>query len=386
MVPPTTPSVPIIEKLRLAEGFLDVGSPDWILYFNLQYMFIIKRTATTHRWVFDDDVRTSNAPSTDVYGSHQLAALPATRTPVVTLDGTRMEVGSPDWMLVFDPNFFGLVHKTNKRRHLFRGTGVYETDTQGDLHMAQPVVDNGVRLVNGKLNLGGTLARQWMLCFAQDSVAFVNTMTYKRFVYKANGDTLVDADGAAHGDLRLLKAVSGNGAMCFEVGSPHWFIHFKEYMIIVKKTPTTYRYVFGPDGHFGENEEHGSHQLPDLPANATPIATLDSGRLDVGSPDWLLVFDVNFFGLVHRTTMVRHMWRSTGTYMTDSLGAMNLDATPKQDKIKLVNGRLDFGATDWLFHFTASEAAFVNKRTLMRFVYTSDGRNTKDFNGLRAWE
>ena len=80
------------------------------------------------------------------------------------------------------------------------------------------------------------------------------------------------------------------------------------------------------------------------------------------------------------------MWRSTGTYLSDSLGAMHLDAIPKQVKIKLVNGRLDFGSTDWLFHFTNSEAAFVNKSTLMRFVYTSDGRNTRDFNGERAWE
>ena len=380
----TTPQPKITHGLQTATNGCMVLGPDWLLTFDGNYAILSCRTGSKYRWVIRNDGvmgTTGEANDHQHGGATGLSA-------AVTLDRGCFEIGSLDWFVVCNSVCFGFVHKKSFRRHVFQSSGTYVSDTQGAQHVVDNPVDNGLRLVNGKLDLGNP---NWMLHFDSDSASFVSTVTWSRRVFNRIGETSMDSGGKS--TLEFVSSIVGNAAVV-DVGSPTWFLYFGNndpYLMIVKKTHPYVRYVVGEAtpvkadaATYWVGELNVDHQST-LANNVVPRVTLDSYCLDVGSPDWYLVFSPDFFGFLHRKNNRRHLFQRSGTYLTDLQGATTLPISVKDSGLRLLNGRLEFGCSRWLMYFDADIAAFISRIGGRRFTFHREGACAVDDQVLKSY-
>ena len=109
------------------------------------------------------------------------------------------------------------------------------------------------------------------------------------------------------------------------------------------------------------------------PETATAPLRIENEILDVGSVDWFLSLTADSLCLVHSATHRRFLYHSHGAEWNDDYGASLVTRFQQAPRSNRGDGRLEVGSPDWLLYFSPNLAAFVHKRTYVRHVFRPGG-------------
>ena len=271
------------------------------------------------------------------------------------------DVGSADWLFWFDATVLGLISRKTFRRFLFWEDGRKTSDTEGRAQLDPTSITQSPQPTEEVPPPVETTGPAMPLTTTETSTTTVAPAA--------------PLDPQSEFKSRLVSFSVVDGFL--DVGSPEWFWHFTKDVVHIVHRVTLRRFAFSLFGSWGDS--HGTQSTGKFPQPNPPRWALDAGRLEVGSPDWLLYFDPQFCAFVHKGTHKRHVFTQDGKHVRDDNGKQQVDPPSTLDNgLRLTNRRLDVGSPDWLLYFDSQAVALINKSTFNRLLFWSDGRHTVD--------